>query len=178
MGLMISNESLVLWQDAVKTAEDRCAITLHPQLESYLVTLLMRYANQPGLVHEILADSFLHALSLQLTQRKVACQMVGDQCLLFAGLYPRATERKHVNLSYFVDLGRSAYANVSNRNRDLFGSLAIEFVVLMDVLQSIPSHAALLPLEAYEQWTQVGSQRAFRALQEYTQAGSHKGRKS
>src|SRR5262249_52839092 len=95
-------------------------------------------------------------------------QNVGDQCLLFVGLFPHAAEKKHVKINYFVDLGRSAYANISHTVNDLYWSLAIQFVALMDVLQSIRHTPDLLPLEAFEQWSELDSQRALQILNEYT----------
>ena len=47
---------------------------------------------------------------------------------------------------------------------DLFWVLALQFVTLMDVLQSISQTSQLLPLDAYEQWETLGSRRAFAYL--------------
>ena len=95
---------------------------------------------------------------------------VGDHCLLFAGLFPRAAEKRLVKISYFVGLGQGAYSTISQCTDDLYGLLALQFVVLTDVLQSIRQGYDLLPLEAYEQWNDTGSQRALRILQEYTKS--------
>lgn len=80
--------------------------------------------------------------------------------------------KKLVKISYFVDLGRSAYTSISYDTNNLFKLLAFQFVGLMDVLQSIRPHPDLLPLEAYEQWQEVGSQRALKILREYTNNGA------
>lgn len=168
MGLLTGNTPL-LWQDLVKHAEDRCAITLQEELEAYLVTLLSRYTNRPEVAKQIFATAFLEALSLSESQRHVSLQHVGDQCLLFAGLFPRVAQKRLVRVSYFVDLGRSAYAAISNKTNDIYDLLALQFVVLMDVLQSLrePPHP-LMPIEAYEQWQEIGSKRALKILQEYS----------
>ncbi|HLB42139.1 MAG TPA: hypothetical protein VJN02_04685 [Gammaproteobacteria bacterium] len=170
MDLLISTTSLVLWQDVVKHAENRCSITLRHELETYLISLLIRYTNQPEATRQIAATAFLNALQLSECERQVSLQRVGDQCLLFTGLFPRIAEKRHVKINYFVDLGRSAYAAISHTGNDLYASLALQFVVLMDVLQSIRPHSDLLPLEAYEQWNELGSQRALKMLKEYTRA--------
>jgi hypothetical protein len=169
MSLVTSQTSLVLWQDVIKHAENRCSISLKEELETYLVSLLIRYTNKPEVAKQIFATAFLEALQLRERERNTSLQHVGDQCLLYAGLFPHAAEKRHVKIGYFVDLGRAAYANVS-RN-DLYSSLALQFVVLMDVLQSIPQYSELLPLEAYEQWDDVGSHRALKILQSYTRVG-------
>ena len=168
MSLLTQSNALALWQDVVKHAEDRCSIALKEDLEAYLVSLLIRYTNQPDVAKQIFATAFLKALNLRERERIVSLQHVGDQCLLYAGLFPHIAEKKHVKTSYFVDLGRSAYAAISNKTNDLYSSLALQFVVLMDVLQSIRPHSDLLPLEAYEQWNELNSQRALKILQEYT----------
>lgn len=168
MNLLTNTTPLALWQDIVKQAENKCSVNLKKELESYLISLLMRYTDKPEVVKEIIATNFLQALSNHKNQRDVL-QNIGDQCLLFAGLFPRVAEKRLVKLSYFVGLGQGAYATISSCANDLYDSLALQFVVLMDVLQSIPQERyVLLPLEAYEQWTEVGSQRALKILQGYT----------
>ncbi|OGT42287.1 MAG: hypothetical protein A3F42_04675 [Gammaproteobacteria bacterium RIFCSPHIGHO2_12_FULL_37_34] len=170
MDLLTSTTPLNLWQDVIKNAENRCSITLKDELEVYLISLLMRYTNQPEAAKHIAATAFLNALHQHHAERQVTLQRVGDQCLLFTGLFPRIAERRHVKINYFVDIGRSAYAAISHTTNDLYGSLALQFVVLMDVLQSIRPYSDLLPLEAYEQWNELGSKRARQALYDYTKA--------
>lgn len=169
MNLLTNPSTLELWKDIIKTAEDKCSVQLDDELEAYLTLLLARYTNRPEMVKQLLADAFLRALQQRARERDYSLQAVGDQCLIFAGLFPRAAVRKNVNISYFVEIGRSAYQAVSRSTNDLCNSLAMQFVVLMDVLQSINPHAELLPIEAYDQWNEVGSDRALRILQAYTQ---------
>jgi hypothetical protein len=169
MHLLTNNTVLALWQNTIKDAENQCSISLQEELETYLVSLLMDYTYKPEIVKQLFAASFLDAYK---QRNHHSLRQVGDQCLLFAGLFPHAAERKLVKISYFVDLGRSAYASISGETNDLFRLLAYQFVGLMDVLQSIRPHPDLLPLEAYEQWTEVGSQRALRILREYSNNGT------
>lgn len=170
--LMTSTNVVTLWHEVVKHAEDRCAVSLKEDLESYLVSLLIRYMDKPEMTNQILATAFLEAIHLKDRSRELSLQHVGDRCLLFAGLFPKIAEKRLVKVSYFVDLGRSAYANISKSEDDLYGSLALEFVVLMDVLQSIPEANHLLPLEAYELWDNLGSQRALNLIKAFTRSGS------
>lgn len=174
MTLFTSPNNLVLWQDVVKHASNRCDVNLQQELEIYLSILLARYTNKPEVAKKILAQAFLEALQKRAQQREISMQDVGDQCLLFAGLFPRSAEKKHVKISYFVEMGRTAYLSISKVTNDLYDTLALHFVVLMDVLQSIGPTPLLLPLEAYDQWHEVGSQRALKILQEYTRQTPHK----
>jgi len=170
MSLLTNKTDVMLWQDVIKEAEQACSVDLEQELEAYLVSLLIRYANKPELTKQIFATAFLKALHLRQQERHVLLQHVGDQCLLFAGLFPYAAKKKHVKIGYFVDLGRTAYTNLSGKDHDLYATLALQFVVLMDILQSIRQTQELLPLEAYEQWNEVGSQRALQILRQYTKA--------
>lgn len=171
MNLLTNSTTAGLWQDVVKNAENRCSIALKKELEAYLVTLLARYMTHSELTHQIFATAFMHAMQKQHKERDVALQEVGDQCLIYAGLYPNNAERRLVKLSYFVDIGRSAYAHISGAANDLYGSLAVQFVVLMDVLQAIREYPQMLPQEAYDIWHEVGSARAYRIWHEYLEQG-------
>ncbi|MBX3708891.1 MAG: hypothetical protein KF702_03915 [Gammaproteobacteria bacterium] len=168
MLLLTNHTTLILWHEVIKKAEGNCCITLDEDLEAYLISLLIRYANKPEIAQQIFAKAFLEATQQRDQQRNVSLQGVGDQCLLYAGLFPHHAEKRHVKISYFIDLGRSAYAAISKTANDLYWALALQFVVLTDVLQSIRPTCDLLPLEAYDQWNDVGSQRALRILQSYT----------
>lgn len=167
MSLLVNNNPKLLWTDAIREAEDRCAVRLGDTLEIYLVSLLARYTDKPEIAKRLFASALLQAMEKAEHERDILLQRVGDECLLFSGLFPKAAKSKNVNISYFVDMGRSAYARISTTTDDLFDNLAFQFVQLMDVLQSIKPHADLLPLEAYEQWESVRSQRAFKILQSY-----------
>lgn len=167
MTLLTNETAVVLWQDVIKHAEDRCSISLEKELESYLISLLIRYTNRPDIVKQLFATAFLEAMQLKEHQRNSSLQHVGDQCLLFAGLFPQVAEKRNVKISYFVDLGRGAYAAISH-SKDLYWELALQFVALMDVLQSIRQFPDLLPLQAYEQWQALDSKHAQAVLRKYT----------
>ncbi|MFZ2315716.1 MAG: hypothetical protein WAW86_08695 [Gammaproteobacteria bacterium] len=177
MSLLIANTDLVLWQDLVKKAEESCHIDLEKDLEAYLVSLLIHYMDKPELVKQLFAKTFLQALDLETHARDFALREIGDKCLIYSGLFPKSVYKKQVTISYFVHLGQSSYANVSNVSKaatDIYQLLASQFVSLMDILQSIRLQPDMLPLEAYEQWTEVGSKRALRILQTYTKGAPAK----
>ncbi|EKD54088.1 MAG: hypothetical protein ACD_60C00125G0012 [uncultured bacterium] len=174
MSILTHATSTALWHSIIHDAERSCAIALKEDIESYLVFLLMRYTNRPELVKHIIAVDFLESMQLSKTKQEVALQEVGDMCLLFTGLYPKIAEKRLVKLNYFVKVGQAAYVKISKKSDDLYYSLSQQFVCLMDVLQSIRSYSKqypdLLPLEAYEQWNDTGSQRALSVLKQYTQS--------
>ena len=174
MSILTNSTQVELWQEAVRHGEDICSVSLKEDLESYLVFLLMKHVNQPEVTKQILATKLFESLQSDRFRRHLLLQDVGDESLLFAGLFPQIAVKRRVKIRYFVEIGRTAYAALSQQANDLYGSLAGQFVILMDVLQSIRQYskesADLLPLEAYEQWNTVGSQRALRILQLYSAA--------
>ncbi len=159
------------WQTLVFEAEQLCGVELDEELESYLVFTLMRYLRRPEMAQRILAIDFLEACQQNDPQRSESLRNVGDQCLLFSGLFPRRAERRRVKVSYYVDLGRSAYRNLADSLHSmtkLFAQLAEEFVAAMDTLQAIRVMAdrtnGLTPLQSYELWSDTQSRMAYREV--------------
>jgi hypothetical protein len=106
------------WQNLVKEAEDANHHALSEDLESYLVFLLARFTCKPEIANSVLALDFLHSLEQVGQNRVAALRDVGDQSLLFAGLFPGRAEHRHVPISYFIKIGRSAYATLASLCRE------------------------------------------------------------
>ncbi len=172
MNLLLHSTPTALWHSIIHNAEETCSVFLKEELEAYLVFLLSRYTTKPEFVNQLIAHEFLRAMASTPAERNQALKDVGDKCLLFAGLFPSIAEKRLVKLSYFVKLGQAAYIGMSAKENDLYESLAEQFVSMMDILQSIryhsKEHAELLPLQAYEVWSETGSQRALSILKQYT----------
>ena len=168
--LVLQPTDLAQWHALVAEAQAACELSLDEALESYLVFLLMRFAGRADLARRIMAVEFLEAQRDSVTQVD-RLRDVGDQCLLFSGLFPQLAERRLVRVSYFVGLGRSAYDQLAvllDRKRDaLYGRLADAFVPVMDVLQAMRGLAGepvLQPLAAAELWADTGSRGAYREI--------------
>jgi hypothetical protein len=153
------------WKQLLQEAEQKCNCRLDDEVESYLIFTLIRFTQNPQLASQPLAPDYLksqhrggHAQQLQLRD-------VGDQCLLLSGLFPQRAEKRLVRVSYYVDLGRSAYDHLSQLLRqamaELYQQLAHHFVQLMDVLQNLRAEPALQPLQALELWSDTGSTNAY-----------------
>ncbi|MCD6038866.1 MAG: hypothetical protein K0S27_266 [Gammaproteobacteria bacterium] len=174
MNILVNSTAVALWYEIIHEAEKSCAITLNKEIESYLVFLMMRYLTQPEVVKHIMAHEFLAGMQSSAAQRQLALQGVGDKCLLFAGLFPNLAEKRLVKISYFVQLGQSAYNVLARSRHDIYALLGKQFVTLMDILQSVRQHTYgcpdLLPLQAYDLWNETGSRRAFSILKQYTSA--------
>lgn len=157
------------WHALVSDAEARSARHLDETLESYLVFLLMRFVARPALASSIMARDFLEGLATSGRLGQDRLRDVGDQCLLFSGLFPRRAERRMVRVSYYVDLGRAAYGHLAEDRTPgagaLFAQLAEGFVALMEVLQAMSTLTgapALDLLQAIELWHDTGSSNALR----------------
>ena len=175
--LILEPTSTAQWHALVSEAESASARRLDETLESYLVFLLMRFAARPDLAGRVMAIDYLRGSAASGQLKEVALRDVGDQCLLFSGLYPRHAERRMVRVSYFVELGRGAYGQLAERLRhagaEVYQQLAEGFVALMDVLQamrSLDGSPALDPLQGLELWADTGSRSGWESLRARTEA--------
>lgn len=167
-GLVIEPTATAQWKALVSEAETLAQQPLNEDLESYLIFTLMRFTQQPALAGSVISLEFLNALQQHSQLRQEQLRDVGDKCLLFSGLFPQVAKRRLVKISFFVDLGRSAYQQIQtaahNSLARLYGQLANEFVPLMDVLQAMrsldPQHPDLDALSNFELWEDTGSERA------------------
>lgn len=165
--LILHSTQTAQWYALVQEAECQSSIHLGETLQSYLVFLLMRFLTRADLAESVLALEFLKAEEGVGYQRASQFRELGDKCLLFSGLFPGHAERAHVRVSYFVNLGQSAYGSLSTSkntaNPDLFNDLSAAFVPLMDVLQTLSrcyDSQALSPLTTLELWQDTHSKAA------------------
>lgn len=163
------------WQNLVKEASFSCNQQLNEELESYLVFLLMRLSNEPSIVKKVVALDFLEASNKTGKQQELAQKDIGDNCLIFSGLFPGQARRRRVNISYFVNIGKSAYSDLGSKDGAeglLFRQLSNNFVLLMDTLQCMREldgqTQSLDMLEAAELWSDTGSLHARELIRKNT----------
>jgi hypothetical protein len=169
--LILEPTAQAQWQTLLKEAQSACDHHLDETLESYLVFLLMRFADKPHCTARIMAEDFLGSQLLHGEQRADSLRQVGDHCLLFSGLFPELAERRLVHISYFVNIGRSAYrqlADVLDRSwSSVYQNLSDAFIILMDILHAmrgLGGGSALTPLQALDLWQETGSRRCYRQV--------------
>ncbi len=172
--LVLEPNSTAQWQSLVSDAEHIANRQLDETLESYLVFTLMRFTQRPELVNSVMALEFLESAQQSGRQQHDQLRDVGDKCLLVSGLFPHSAKRRLVKISYFVNIGRSAYQQLHDKIHGFYGQLASDFVPMMDVLHAIrelnkQSHQLEL-LDAFELWEDTGSQHA---LERINRASSH-----
>ena len=172
--LVLQPTDVAQWHALVNEAQAACQHNLDEPIESYLVFLLMRFAERPDLGRKVMALEFLQAQQ-EGGQSSQQLRDVGDQCLLFSGFFPQMAERRLVKVSYFVGIGRAAYVQLASlvdcHGDRLYQRLAEAFVTVMDVLQAmrgLSGEPVLQPLAAAELWADTGSRSALRALGETT----------
>jgi hypothetical protein len=175
--LILEPTSTAQWQRLVQEASTNTSRTLDEELESYLVFLLVRFCEKTDALQRVMALEYLRAVAAQGRIRNERLRDVGDHCLLFAGLFPHVARRRMVRISYFVQLGRGAYQQLSltlNQSAArLYSDLSSAFVLLMDILQSMRELQAapcLSAIEAIDLLQDTGSDRALTNLRRYTDA--------
>lgn len=169
---------LAQWHALINEAEQACATRLDEELQSYLVFLLMRYIGATQLPDSVLALDYLNSLESSGQLRAEQLRAVGDKCLLYSGLFPGRAERRRVRISYYVELGISAYGvlatTLAGLKAQIFQQLSERFVGLMDILQMTrelgQAPVTLQPLQAIELWNDTGSAHALATLACYTHA--------
>ena len=159
------------WQALVHEAQSACDRHLDETLENYLVFLLMRFADKPHCTARIMAADYLNSQTLPGEQRADKLRDVGDHCLLFSGLFPQLAERRLVRISYFVNIGRASYRQLSDGLdrgwSSVYSHLSEAFIVLVDILHAmreLGGMTALTPLQAMDFWQQTGSRRCYQQV--------------
>lgn len=177
--LVLHPTSTAQWHALVNEAQQRAQQPLNEALESYLVFMLMRFCQQPDILSRALATEYLDNDCRDGARPQQRLRDVGDLCLLYSGLFPHQAERRRVRISYYVNLGRSAYHRVAAMAEtsitELFTGLSREFILLMDILQLMRNldgrqETLLSPLQAFELWQDTSSEQAKQRLAEVTQA--------
>lgn len=173
---IIDYTSTASWKTLVSEASRACQIELSEDLESYLVFMLMRYTESPEVANSILALDYLSSMDKLGHQQVASLRDVGDLCLLHSGLFPGRASRRKVRISYYVDLGKTAYLKISEQGSngisELYYELSENFVPMMDTLHAmheVENHSIFLdPLQAEELWTDTKSKHAKQTLEMFT----------
>lgn len=174
------------WHELITDAQSASGIQLNTHLESYLVHTLIHYSQRPEIAARIFAIDYMLAQHEQGQVRSNQLRELADQCLLYAGLFPQHAKQRHVRVSYYVDIGRSAYLDLANGEHlwaDIFEQISDKFIALMDTLLAIhslnkshnlddPANYPLDPLLALQTWQDTQSQQALKILQQQTRSNN------
>lgn len=129
------------WHSLVCEAESASNIYLDEELQSYLVFLLMRFLDKPGMAAKILALDYIESMLSSGQRKEEKLRDVGDVCLIYAGFFPQRARRRRVSEQYFIELGCGAYQQLSvvveNPIAPLYYRLSESFLPIRDLLQAM-----------------------------------------
>jgi hypothetical protein len=156
------------WRALLTHAQIAADVHLSPPVEEHLVGLLFRYVGA-DIVPADVECGFIDRVERILNADTSDPAVVGDQCLLFAGLMAEHAIRKGVPVTYFVEVGRSAYREYALRHDSaLHALLCAEFVRVLDTLQTLrvlqSGETCLDGFNAYHLWRDQGSRHGWRVL--------------
>ena len=162
------------WRALLTEAQLGANVQLPPPVEGYLIGLLFRHtgSHSPnGEPHNSLFDRMEQMFAFDSDDSR----LVGDQCMMFAGVFPEHAIRKGVPIVYFVQLGRSAYRDYGLHHRsELHVLLSDWFVHAMDVMHTLRTSQIGEPcidaLNAYHLWCEQGSVHGWNVLRAMTQS--------
>ena len=99
---------------------------------------------------------------------------IGDSSLFTAGFFPDSLKRRLVDVDYYVQMGGSAYGNLSQMLQrepafeEIYTDLSNRFVSYVDILSEVSEKSEFLTpndlLRIYETWLKTGSERAKQRL--------------
>jgi hypothetical protein len=164
------------WRALLNEAQSAADCELDAGVESYLVLMLMRFLGQPGAAKSgLMGERLPEHLAQRERWSAESLREIAEQCLLFAGVFPDHAERSAMPVTYFVDMGRRAYAELARTpDSDVFKQVRDSFVDIIDVLQNLrdldDGQRCLGLLSAHDLWVKTGSRHAFKVLRETTRA--------
>jgi len=153
------------WRALLTHAQSVAGVHIAPPVEEHLVSLLFRHVGN-GLAAPLL-DLVSSERGLSIAPEQAG--LVGDRCLLCAGLVPEHAIVNGIPVAQVVELGRHAYREFAARQRsEVHDLLAEEFVRAMDVLQTVRALQSGEPcldgLNAFHLWHEHGSAHGWRVL--------------
>lgn len=172
------------FRQSVAASLQRNAIDVDEQTSCYVVNLLTLYARSEALFEYGDNGPELRPVALMLAdavdrgrqEMQRALKRVGDQSLFIAGFFGDSLNTRAVDIDYYVSMGGSAYATLSQSRpasvpdsalTRVFAELAEHFIGLVDVLTDLWSKTRSDEqdlLRLYETWVRTGSPRAARLL--------------
>ena len=186
MNRMYANEiqlaEVAGWRALLTEAQHVARVYLAPGVEDYLLRLLYQAVGQAvGQAGDNIGTDAQALVERMARWRATATHellAVGDESLIFAGLFPEQAIRKGIPITYFVQVGVNAYREFAATQREAAGitytTLANQFVDLLDVLHTLrelqQDTPCIDPLNAYQLWHEVGSSHAWQVLRQFTSA--------
>lgn len=131
------------WRKLVIEGQQKAGFQLTENIENYVVITLDAHTTNVELSSSVIAIDFLKNIHVKSTHNLQTLRMVGDQCLILAGLFPDRAKRKNVSADYFKNLGENAYyvlsfATIASKaDHRLFYQLFENFSDMIEILKSM-----------------------------------------
>ena len=170
------------FRESIQSALNNQKVDAGEDTVYYVVNLLAYYTHAENLFSRTadgvdlkpLALIYAEAVEAQsVEERHAALKRLGDVALLISGVFSSSLNRKVVDVDYYMAMGGSAYAHLSDISRGtvrgrafraIFGELSDKFPRFVEVLAEVSEHSALSSqtdvMRLYEVWLRTGSQRA------------------
>jgi hypothetical protein len=179
------------WRALLTKAQFVANVEIHTVLEEYVVRMVYRATRAPlrhgfsprdagsgghdQAVHDGRIVELANAVGREAADDIADLRVIGDQCLLCAGLFLEQAARRNVPIAHFVEVGRAAYREYGQYAEEpIFAMLSDYFVDVMDILQTVREleyeRACIDPLDAYQLWRDTGSIHAWDTLRRFTSA--------
>ena len=172
----------------VRDASQNQKVNLPEGVEFYLVNLLQTCTTTQnayptpteGFREEPLALMLCKALQADSHHRIAILRRLGDFSLYMTGFFPESLKRQLVDITYYIEMGETAYGNLSRLLSDhsafseIYDDLARRFMAHVDILAEVSEKGRIQNgkntdlLRLYETWLHTGSERSRRLL---SQAG-------
>ena len=128
---------------------DRMRIEVSWSVQNYLGNLLHSYIQSDHLFETDtdsgkknlmpLAQIYLKAQKVSLSERLFLLKQIGDRSLYLGGFFRESLNKKLINPNYYFHIGQGAYDSLAEHHpeEEIFRDLSYHFVELMDALSYI-----------------------------------------
>lgn len=149
--ITIEQNSNHYFNELIDEAKAAQKININMLTQNYLSDLLRYYlvsdhlfvASESGKrAQPTLAEQYLKAQNSQPRERIELLKKTGDQALYVSGFFGQSLNRKIVDVDYYVNMGSSAYTQLSHCIREatfteLYLEISQRFIILVDLLSFI-----------------------------------------
>ena len=162
------------WRALLTHAQIAGGVCVSPAVEEHMISMPFRQVGAQ-LTEADLDIDLIDQLEQMITGNTANLAVIGDQCLVLAGLLPEHAIAKGIPVTYFVQLGRNAYRDYASKHHaKLQALLSEEFVLAMDTLQTVrllqSGEPCIDGFNAYHLWRELGSSHGWRVLRGLTAA--------
>lgn len=151
-------DSSAFFSEAVDQAWGERNMAPSPHLKVYIIDLLKYFLKSDNLwsdkgsdgrrTREMLAVSLLKAQTMPPKIKIKTLKSLGDHSLYMSGLFPDFFQRKIIDVDYYVDMGKTAFSNLSDIVGEdtfshLYSDISKAFEQLVDLLGTISQKVSL-----------------------------------